>query len=407
LKHSADPRLRSFIVNWLSPLGADPRAVAAGLDGFDPKATPGGAEGRSQMDAVLFHPETSTRRALILALGAYGEEGLSPAEREPLVTKLLDVYRDDPDAGIHGAAEWTLRRWGRSDQLAAAEAGLSKLKEWGQRRWFVNGQGMTFAAVDGPVTFRMGSPESETERSSNERLHAVTIPRRFAVATKEVTVEQWLRFVKTHGQWDAPPGVIERYSPDPGGAMIGFSWYIAADFCNWLSELEMLPKDQWCYLPNEDGNYAARMTVPGDVLLRKGYRLPTEAEWEYSCRSGAVTARPYGHSIELLGSYVRYQANSREHVWSAGGLLPNDLGLFDTLGNAYEWCHDRDGADSVGRDVTIDNIKKSELVDELPRLIRGVSFGGVSAYVRSAERSGIAPSVRSTNYGFRPARTLP
>ena len=63
------------------------------------------------MDAILFHPETSQRRALILALGTYGTEGLSPGEREPLIGKLLDLYRNDPDSGIHGAAEWTLRQW--------------------------------------------------------------------------------------------------------------------------------------------------------------------------------------------------------------------------------------------------------------------------------------------------------
>ena len=51
------------------------------------------------MDAILFHPETSMRRALILALGTYGTEGLSPGEREPLIGKLLDLYRNDPDAG--------------------------------------------------------------------------------------------------------------------------------------------------------------------------------------------------------------------------------------------------------------------------------------------------------------------
>ena len=58
------------------------------------------------MDAVLFDRETSQRRALILALGTYGTEGLSPGEREPLIGKLLDLYRNDPDGGIHGAAEW-------------------------------------------------------------------------------------------------------------------------------------------------------------------------------------------------------------------------------------------------------------------------------------------------------------
>ena len=67
LRHSADPRLRSFIVNWLSPLGADPKTLAAELDRLPANAPPTPAEGQQLMDAILFHPETSQRRALILA----------------------------------------------------------------------------------------------------------------------------------------------------------------------------------------------------------------------------------------------------------------------------------------------------------------------------------------------------
>ena len=88
------------------------------------------------MDAILFHPETSMRRALILALGTYGTEGLSPGEREPLIGKLLDLYRNDPDAGIHGAAEWTLRKWEQQEKLKDLDAELMKLKDRGDRRWY-------------------------------------------------------------------------------------------------------------------------------------------------------------------------------------------------------------------------------------------------------------------------------
>jgi hypothetical protein len=104
LQHDADPRLRSYLVNWLGPLGADPGALAAAL--ARPPAVPeeAPAPGRSLMDAILFDPETSVRRALILALGRYGREGLSPGEREALIARLLELYRRDPDAGIHGAA---------------------------------------------------------------------------------------------------------------------------------------------------------------------------------------------------------------------------------------------------------------------------------------------------------------
>ena len=117
LRHSADPRLRSFIVNWLKTLQADPNTLAAELDSLPPTAKPTLARGQQFMDAVLFHPETSQRRALILAVGTYGTEGLSPGEREPLTTKLLDLYRNDPDSGIHGAVAWTLRQWEQKEKL--------------------------------------------------------------------------------------------------------------------------------------------------------------------------------------------------------------------------------------------------------------------------------------------------
>ena len=130
------------------------------------------AQGQQLMDAVLFHPETSQRRALILALGTSGTEGLSPGEREPLIGKLLDLYRNDPDSGIHGAAEWTLRKWGQQKKLKEVDAELKKVKDWGNRRWFVNSQGQTFAVIEGPVEFRVGSPPTEPDTSSPKRTPA-------------------------------------------------------------------------------------------------------------------------------------------------------------------------------------------------------------------------------------------
>ncbi len=181
LRHSADPRLRSFIVNWLNPLGADPSTIAAALERLPANAQPTSAKGEQFMDTVLFHPETSQRRALILALGTYGTEGLSAGERDPWISKLLDLYRNDPDSGIHGAAEWTLRQWKQQEKLQASDAELMKLKDRGDRRWYVNSQGQTFAVIEGPVEFDMGSPTTEPDRhASAEILHRVQIPRRFA-----------------------------------------------------------------------------------------------------------------------------------------------------------------------------------------------------------------------------------
>ena len=172
------------------------------------------------MDATLFHPETSIRRALILALGSYGPHALSPGEREPLIGKLLAAYTNDPDAGIHGAAEWTLRQWNEQAKLKAADTGLIKLKEHGGRRWLVNSQGQTFALIEGPVEFTMGSPPTEPDRDSNEESHRRLIPRRFAIAAKEVSVSQYQEFVRENPQFGLDRSYLDKYSPDPDGPMI-------------------------------------------------------------------------------------------------------------------------------------------------------------------------------------------
>ena len=401
LRHSADPRLRSFIVNWLNPLGADPKAIVAALDRIDPSIKPTLAEPPKAMDAILFHPETSQRRALILALGTYGTEGLSFGEREPLIGKLLDLYRNDPDAGIHGAVEWTLRQWKQQEKLKELDAELMKLKYRGDRRWFVNTQGQTFAVIEGPVEFRMGSPPGEADRDTNETLHQRIIPRRFAIAAKEVTVEEYQEFVKEN------PGVDhaynDKYSPDPKGPMNGVSWYHAAAYCNWLSRKENLPE---CYEPNDQGQFAEGMTIRADALSRTGYRLPTEAEWEYACRSGTGTSRYYGVSVNMLGRYAWFLATSPDRAQPCGSLLPNDLGLFDMLGNVYEWCQERALVYEPDKGVLKDDINMQLfIIDKHPRILRGGAFYFRPALIRSASRFRLQPSERYYVLGFRPSRT--
>ena len=352
------------------------------------------------MNAVLFHPETSTRRALILALGTFGTDGFSAGEREPLIGKLLDVYVNDPDSGIHGAAEWTLRKWGQAAKIAEGNARPVKEQDRAVRRWFMNSQGQTFVKIEGPTEFHMGSPSSELDRiASNETRHRRVIPRSFAIAAKEVSIEQYQLFAREnpdHGRSS------NRYSPDPTGPMNGTSWFDAAAYCNWLSREEGLEE---CYEPNSQKKYAQGMTIRADALRRFGYRLPTDAEWEYSCRAGADTSRYYGASVDLLAAYAWYQKSSADRTWPDGTLFPNDLGLFDMLGNVHEWCQDAviayrgDHSAIQDTDITI-----KEVVSEL-RLLRGGSFSYQPSHVRSAIRDGYRPANRNPNNGFRLART--
>src|SRR5262249_33992463 len=205
--------------------------------------------------------------------------------------------------------------------------------------WFVNAEGQTFSVVPGPVEFLMGSPRTDAEREGGgagrlETLHKRRIGRTFAIATREVTLAQFLRFRKDH-QPD------REFVPSVDCPVNMVTWYDAAAYCNWLSEREGLPRDQWCYEPNDRGEFADGMRLVPNFLERTGYRLPTEAEWETACRSESRSHRYYGQTDDLLGRYAWYTKYSLDRwMLPVGSLKPNDLGLFDMQGNATEWTLD-------------------------------------------------------------------
>jgi formylglycine-generating enzyme required for sulfatase activity len=405
LQHSPDPRLRSFIVNWLAPLGVNPLEIAAELERIVPVPTPTPAEGQQAMDAVLFNPENSKRRALILSLGQYGMDCLSAGERDALITKLIDVYCTDPDAGVHGATEWTLLRWGQEKKVSAISQELRRPEVPKNQRWLVNTQGQTIVVIDGPVKFQMGSPQGDDESKGPEVLHTRIIPRSFALAAKTVTFEQYEAFLQCCPEMTKLEG--HKDNPHLAGPIVRPTWYEAAAYCNWLSERENVPKDQWCFKPNKAGRFEHGTRICRDVLFRHGYRLPTEAEWEFACRSGTVTRRYYGHSAELLDNYAVWQSNSRDCAWIGGKLQPNDLGLFDMLGNVSEWC--LNSYENISMETLkpkYDNCCNENVWDKSERIIRGGSFRHRKQAVRSASRIWKRPNERDTGVGFRIARTL-
>ncbi|MGA2255237.1 MAG: bifunctional serine/threonine-protein kinase/formylglycine-generating enzyme family protein [Thermoguttaceae bacterium] len=395
LKHGPDPTARSYLIHRLAPLGVDVAALVRRL----------GEE-----------PEVSIRRALILSLGEFDTAQFSTAQRQPLIAGLLDLYRSDPDPGIHGAAEWLLRQkgWDQAAKLTTIDAELQEKegqlrarKATDKRQWYVNQQGQTFAILNADKPFRMGSPANESGRErGDEAPHQQRIDRTFAIALKLVTKAQFEAF-RNHSP-DVPDYDLEQYSLTDDSPRVSNQWYSAARYCNWLSEKEGFDKSQWCYEPNADGKYAAGMKPAKDYLQRRGYRLPTEAEWEYSCRSGTETSRYYGSCVVLLGKYAWYQEkyDSPEHTFPVGMKKPNDFGLFDMHGNVWEWCDNRqrDEAPSLSR-VWEDAGDSAPVVDTVGRVLRGVAFNYIPGRVRSACRRINAPTDHFGNFGFRVART--
>src|SRR5262249_18758093 len=348
--------------------------------------------------------ETSARRALLLSLGEFKDIEIPKNVREPFLERLRQDYRDDPDPGIHSAADWLFRQWKQERTVEEIDHGLATGKVEEKRQWYVSRQGHTLAVVLHPPDFTMGSPKDEPNRRADETPHPRRIPRSFAIATKEVTVAQFRKFLNAHPE----QGLAEPFrldgEPDESPAL-GVTWFVAAQYCRWLSEVEGIREEERCYpaIPDiRDG-----MPLTKGYLDRSGYRLPTEAEWEYACRAGAVTSRPYGAadaiSEGMLEKYAWFSRNSEGRMWPVGMLKPNDFGLFDALGNAWEWCQDRK-LDYPKADNEL--IVRAADARADARVYRGGSSQSRAADVRCANRNGDVPNVREYKIGLRVARTV-
>jgi formylglycine-generating enzyme required for sulfatase activity/tRNA A-37 threonylcarbamoyl transferase component Bud32 len=403
LRHSADPSRRSYLLHALGWLRSDPGPLLRRLE---------------------TETDVSVRRALILSLGEFDQRQLPAAQRQAVVTHLLRWYREDSDPGIHSAVDWLLRHrrqgksarklaWGQGQELSRIDRALRgqqrPRKESHDPFWYIDKQGQTMVVIPGPVQFLMGSPPYEQGCQPEwEHLHRRRIPRSFALATHEVTVAEFRCFLEAHPKIKRQfHSDLPTYSPDADGPIIGVTWFEAAQYCNWLSKKEGIPETQWCYpaLPV----FGAGMELPENYLHRTGYRLPTEAEWEYACRAGAQTSRFFGSSEELLKEFAWYsEAVLGVRAWPCGQLKPNDLGLFDIYGNVSEWCQDRLLAYQRTGEHPAEDVEDAavKVLAEHRRIRRGTSFAYTAAFeVRSAGRTASEPARRSDCVGFRVART--
>ena len=238
---------------------------------------------------------------------------------------------------------------------------------------FVSASGIEMILIS-PGTFLMGSPPTEPGRDENERQHQVTLSNSFWLGKTEVTQNQWQKVMGNNPaklKGDNLP--VEQVS-----------WHECISFCNTLSELEGLTPayqisgENVTWLPSADG-----------------YRLPTEAEWEYACRAG--TTGPHAGNVAEM---ARYSANSGRKTRAVGTGKPNVWGLFDMHGNVWEWCWDMYQKDyGPGPDLDPTGSDTDNY-----RIERGGSWHRNARDCRSASRGTDNPHARRNGLGFRLAR---
>jgi formylglycine-generating enzyme required for sulfatase activity len=281
--------------------------------------------------------------------------------------------------------------------LALVEAApVPKVRPWSKE--ITNSIGMKLVRIPaGKLT--MGSPNEEKDRKDDEQQHGVEISQEFWLGIREVTQKQFKTVMgynpsyfsrdgegKTGLKYDddsKPAGGKEKVPADTIAFPVeNVSWQEAMEFCNKLSAL------------------------PAEKESGRKCRLPTEAEWEYSCRGGAPASRVFHFGNSLSSKQANFDGSpfgraekdtSLERTCKVGNYEKNGFGLYDMHGNVWEWC-----LDWYQKDYEKDEKKDPKgPAKGASRVIRGGSWLSDGCLCRASQRLRRSPTDRYLSVGFR------
>ena len=249
--------------------------------------------------------------------------------------------------------------------------------------------------------FTMGSPKGEPCRGGDETQHQVTLSRAFELMATEVTQQQF-KSLMGHN-----PSYFSSCGKDCPVDYL--SWHMAASYCNALSAAQGRPQCYYCKGGPTSVTCEERKTYAGGAIYGcPGYRLPTEAEWEYAYRAGTSSPLyngPVTHCYNKdpgVAKIAWYGGNAGNTPHTVGGRQPNAWGLYDMAGNVTEYVHDR-FIKQLGAAAVKDPAGGS---DPSRRGFRGGDCSRPPAMVRAAFRLNGSPATRYSYLGVRCARSL-
>jgi eukaryotic-like serine/threonine-protein kinase len=373
-QHQPDPRLRAFLLHHY-------RTATAPIN---------------WQSRLAQESDAGVRQAIVLALGCIGTEEASPAERTQLSATLVKLYGEDRDSGVHSAAEWSLRKLGQEAVLDQAVRELAKLGIRDGFQWYVTPSQISMVIVDPDSEVTLGSPENEPGRdASNETQWPCALGWRYAISATEITQQQFAQLgieYKDAGNESAP---------FPRSPLNAVTWFEANTFCRLLSERDGMPESEMVVPAGKE----VRSNKYFDLVTHSGYRLPLEAEWEIACRAGTVTPRFFGYAPDLLTEYSCCALNSRGKSWLTAEGWPNQIGLFDTLGNVAEWCFEIHTDDPNAPPGFLTRARGFSPIARYG--VRGNDYNSSARVLRAANRRSSRPDEFFYTRGFRIAQTIP
>jgi formylglycine-generating enzyme required for sulfatase activity/serine/threonine protein kinase len=257
----------------------------------------------------------------------------------------------------------------------------------------VSANGMKLRRIPGG-RFYMGSHDSDEYLRNNEYpQHKVVLTSNFFIGVYPVTQQQFHELMEYN-----PSSVVDNdLCP-----VEGVTWYSAVEFCNKMSEAESIAPYYEIKAVRRRANNSIESAKVA-ILGGDGFRLPTEAEWEYACRAGSITTWSFGDQVFDVGNYAWYYDNSGMETHPVGQRKPNSWGLFDMHGNVMEWCYDWYDDTHYQRCLE-EETDPSGPADGMAKVLRGGAWQFGAEATRCAYRNSSTPEAVVGVIGFRVCR---